>query len=102
MTISWKPTCASTTSGQAAFGVVIGNNKSYKQQDILKMRPAKSVACWKPASITLGREIMLQPHMLIGKSDNDDSVAFTLYLDAPPATGNWAISYNVDLSFPIP
>lgn len=102
--ISWVPACASTTTGDCRFGVVVGAaDATFTSDGILAMRPMKVVAVWQPATITLkGAYVMLQNHLLVGKAGDNDSVAFTLYVDTAKKGGNWTVSYDVTFSYPKP
>lgn len=102
MNISWNPTCSMSTDGVVKMGVVVGKSNSYTADQIVSMRPAIIGPVWQKSTMQLGTEIMIQNHLLSGTPGDNDSVAFTLYVDAPSDKGFIKVTYVVEFSFPIP
>lgn len=103
MVISWVGTSSASTDGVVKLGIAVGPSiGSVNGSKITSLRPGFVGPVWKTQSIKVGTEVMLQNHLISGKSGDADSVAFTLYVDSPKDKGVIKVSYVVEFSFPVP
>lgn len=101
--IAFKSGSSISTSGNVAFGINVGTKLDgvKDQATIMKLRPFVYIPVWKSETLNVGTQIDSQKYMYCGLEDND-SVAFTLYVFGTKDSGMLQVSYEIEFAYPKP